>query len=129
MRDITDWLWIWFHGSLATKGSVGEIGLGVAVSTLVDWRGVAEAAQRGGKRGESLIGGGVPSGAVGVSGVVETQAAQRASKGYLDVFNVDNVEEFAWRGLLVLGVVQSLCDVPPDNLLGGGWPRRRRRGR
>ena len=89
-------LWRGLHGSFATKGSVGEIGLGEAVSTLVDWRGVAAAAaQRGGKRDESLTGGGVPSGAVGVTDVVESQAAQRASKGYLDVFNVDNVEEFA----------------------------------
>ena len=123
--EITDLLWNLFHGSISTNGSVGGDGLGVVVSTLVDWRGVAGAAQRGGKRGESQIGGGEPSGAVGVSDVVKTLTAQRASKGNLDVLDVDNVEDFAWRGLLVLGEDQSLSDV----LLGGGWPLRRRRGR
>ena len=76
MMEITFWLWTLFHGSLAVNGSTDEDGLGLDVSTLVDGRVVAVAAQSGGKRGESQTDGAVPSGTVGVRGVVETRYAQ-----------------------------------------------------
>ena len=73
---IKDWLWNSFHGSLSTNGSVARGGLGLGVSTLVDWRVVVWAAQSGGKRGDSLCGGWAPSGTEDVVGVVETRVAQ-----------------------------------------------------